>query len=588
VDFMKKLLKTLLCMLIVASQLASFVGCGTKGDKNNGIESDADKQTTALQGDEPTVPAVKPNTSKDPKDYDVPTDLSSSFSIVCVSYKSLEKTHFIDAFVSDDGNYYMILPSAVDLSNVAVYFHTGTGAVGIGDENVNDKISFLDFSKNDFIEFQLTEKTSKTPKTVKLFAQTSAVPVVYLDVDESLGTIKAMQTDKEKNTHAYGIMYLDSADDSLDLVSYFDIHGHGNSTWKASTTKKQPYNIKFTEDDSYDSGRDVRPLGMRANSKWCLLSDASEESFLRTRVAHYLGEQVGIDYAIQCRDTNLYLGSEYIGSYYLIERAINVEDALDLELATADNMEGSWIFEFDNHKDPENQFKVNGATVTVKSRLDNGAHSALEKYLNEVSTALTSANGYNKSTGKYYYDYIDLESFAEFLLVREFTMDYDLVASVWMYYDAKEGKVNAGPLWDFDNSMWTCAGQRGHMSMYKDTDKLLVMQDDKSKGCWLVELMKYKEFTDILKEKYEEFSYLFDLEDERCIYNVYQGWFDEGKSLAQQNDLRWNTLVKTAAIKGYEYDGSDYAPYYGQVANFLYDRCRDYGTALTRYANGKK
>ena len=584
---MKKFFTTLTCLVFITAQILSLAACKSSTDKTNGNETSEDVATSDIGNDQVT-PTVKPVTSKDPADYEIPTGLSSSFSIVCVSYQSLEKTHFIDAFLSDDGNYYLILPSAVDLSNVALYFHVGSGSVKIGDENINDKISFFDFSETGFIEFQLSEKTSKTPKTVKLIVQTSAVPVVYLDVDESLGTIRAMQTDKEKNTHAYGVMYLDSADDSHDLVSYFDIHGHGNSTWKASTNKKQPYNIKFTEDDSYDNGRKVRPLGMRANSKWCLLSDASEESFLRTRVAHYLGEQVGIDYAIQCRYTNLYLGSEYIGAYYLIERAINVEDALDLELATGDNMDGSWIFEFDNHKDPENQFKVNGATITVKSRIDGCEYNALQKYLNEVSVALNNSKGYNKATGKYYYDYIDLESFAEFLLVREFTLDYDLVASVWMYYDAVEDKVNAGPLWDFDNSMWTCAGQRGHMSMYKDTDKLLVMQDDKSRGCWLVELMKFKKFTDALKEKYNEFSYLFDLKDERCIYNVYEGWFDEGKHLAQQNDLRWNTLVKTAAIKGYEYDGSAYAPYYGQVANFLYDRCRDYGTALEKYANGTR
>jgi len=585
---MKKIFTTLVWLILVISQVISLVACQASNDKSNSDKTNIDTQTTTTSSSDQTTPNVKPESSKDPADYDIPTDLSKSFSIVCVSYKTLGKTHFIDAYLSDDSNYYLILPSAVDLSNVAVYFNAAGGSVTIEQENVGDKVTLLDFSQNDFIEFKLVEKSGKSPKTVKLFAQMSAAPVVYLDVDESLGTIRAMQTDKEKNTHAFGTMYLDSEDDSLDLVSYFDIHGHGNSTWKASTSKKQPYNIKFTEDDSYDKGRDVRPLGMRANSKWCLLSDASEESLLRTRVAHYLGEQVGIDYAIQCRYTNLYLGSEYIGAYYLIERAINVEDALDLELATEDNMEGSWIFEFDNHKDPENQFKVNGATVTVKSRIEGGGHSALEKYLNEVSVALNDSKGYNKATGKYYYDYIDLESFAEFLLVREFSLDYDLVASMWAYYDAKEGKINAGPLWDFDNSMWTCAGARGHLSMYKDTDKLLVMQDDKSKGCWLVALMKFEKFTDILKEKYEEFSYLFDLEDERCIYNVYQGWFDEVKPIAEQNDIRWNNLEKTAAIEGYEYDNSSYAPYYGYVSKFLYERCRDYGPALEKYANGTK
>jgi hypothetical protein len=147
--------------------------------------------------------------------------------------------------------------------------------------------------------------------------------------------------------------------------------------------------------------------------------------------------------------------------------------------------------------------------------------------------------------------------------------------------------MNAGPLWDFDNSLWKCGGSRGHMSMYKDTDKLLVMQDDKQPGCWLVELMKHNEFTDALKKEYEKYSYLFDLNDPRCIFNVYEGWFEYMKPIVEQDDLRWNVLVDTQTIKGYEYDNSDYAPYFAKVANFLHDRCRDYESALEKYAKGK-
>lgn len=558
--------------------------------KNGGKENAEDTTSAQTAPDtEQAIPTVKPNSSKDPADYEKPTGLTSSFSMICVSYQSLGKTHFIDAFLSDDENYYLVLPSAVDLSNVAVYFHVGGGnTVKRGDESISGQIVFFDFSENDSVELKLNDKVNKTSKVFNLIAVTSAVPVVYLDVDESLGTIKAMQSDKNKNTHAYGTMYLDSEDDSHDLVSYFDIHGHGNSTWNANPTKKQPYNIKFTEDDSYDDGRKVRLLGMRENSKWCLLADASEKSFLRTRVAHYLGEQVGIDYAIQCSYANVYMGSEYVGAYYLIERTTAVDDALDLELATGDNMNGSWVFEFDNFSGGSNQFKVDGVKVTVKSTVDGCSYKALKKFMQEVSVALNDSKGYNKTTGKYYYDYIDLESYAKFLLVREFSMDYDLVVDHWAYYDAEEGKINAGPLWDFNNSMWTCGGSRGHLSMYKDTDKLLVMQDDKGPGCWLQKLMQFEEFTDLLKAEYEKYSYLFDLEDQRCIYSVYERWFEEMKPIVEQNDLRWNTLKSTEALKGFEYDNSDYAPYFAYVAKFLYYRCRDYGTALEKYANGKK
>lgn len=580
---MKKIFTFIICILTVSAQLLSMLSCtATTADKT----PDETVNDTAEDTKDP-VP-TKPESSKNPDDYEIPKGLTDAFSIVCVSYSTLGKTHFLEAFLSKDGNYYLVVPDAVDLSNVALYFHSQNGSAKHKGKLLNSRISFFDFSKNDSIEITVDDKINKVSETKTLIVQQSVVPVVYLDVDESLGTIYAMQDDKSKNTHAYGVMYLDSADDTLDLVSHFDIHGHGNSTWKGDHSQKQPYNIKFTDDDTYDSGRKVSPLGMRANSKWCLLADASERSYLRTRVAHYLGAQVEMDYALQSRYTNVYMGSDFIGSYYLIEKTASVEEALDLELATGDNMDGSWIMEFDNASGQANQFTVKGVKVTVKSPIDGCDYSALKAYLNEVSVALNDPKGLNKATGKYYYDYIDLESYAKFLLVREFSMDYDLVVDHWAYYDAKEGKMNAGPLWDFNNSMWTCGGARGHLSMYKDTDKLLVMQDDKGPGCWLQCLMKFEKFTDLLKAEYEKYSYLFELDDPRCIFTVYEGWYDEVKPLAEQNSLRWNTLKETEPIKGFEYDNSAYSRYYAYVAKFLYCRCRDYGTALSTYAVGKQ
>ena len=42
----------------------------------------------------------------------------------------------------------MILPSAVDLSNVALYFWAKNGSVKIGSQSVNRQLRFVDFSKN--------------------------------------------------------------------------------------------------------------------------------------------------------------------------------------------------------------------------------------------------------------------------------------------------------------------------------------------------------------------------------------------------------------------------------------------------------
>ena len=222
--------------------------------------------------------------------------------------------------------------------------------------------------------------------------------------------------------------------------------------------------------------------------------------------------------------------------------------------------------------------------MSVKTTREDGNYSALRDFLAEVNIALRNSQGVNKNTGKYYYDYIDLESYAKFLLVREFTLDYDTVVNHWAYYDSRDGKVHAGPLWDFDNSMGNGLGSVGSYDMYHNTDKLLVLQDKKGPGCWLVELMKFDEFRKVLAEQYEKYSYLFDVEDERCVFNVFEGWYSETKLLAEQNDLRWNILTsKYNKVTGFEYDDSIFASHYGALAKFLYNRCKSYGRLICEY-----
>jgi hypothetical protein len=372
---------------------------------------------------------------------------------------------------------------------------------------------------------------------------------------------------------------VDSENNAHDTVTYFDIHGHGNSTWKSP--KKKPYNIKFTEDDDYANGRKVSLLGMRASSKWCLLADYWDMTVSRNKVAQYMGGVVEAAYSIQAQHVNLYIGSEYRGSYLALERANSIDEVLDLELTTKDNMDGSWLFEFDNQGGQLHQFSVNGVRVTPKTETEDYKCTALKAHLNEVSKALNDRNGINKATGKYYYDYIDLESYAKFLLIREFTLDYDTVVNHWAYYDARDQKIHAGALWDFDNSMGNGLGSRGDMEMYHDTSKLLIFQDDKGPGCWLIKLMQFKEFRDELKKQYEKYSYLFDVEDQRCIYNVAESWYEDTKLLAEQNDLRWGFLSKKyETITGFERDDSIFASHYGALTKFLYERCKNYGDLI--------
>jgi hypothetical protein len=255
------------------------------------------------------------------------------------------------------------------------------------------------------------------------------------------------------------------------------------------------------------------------------------------------------------------------------EKPVDIEDELDLELATDDSMNGSWIFEFDNHKGQEHQFNItNSVRVTVKSDIDGCQYNALKSYVTEVHSAVVSKDGKHPKTKKTVSDYLDLESFAKLLLVRDFTMDYDTVVNYWAYYDARDKKIHAGPVWDFNNSMGQTTKE-----LYHQHDQLLVLTDTKGPGCWLVELMKFEEFTDILKEVYQKYSYVFDGQDQRSALAVWETYYEYYKDVSNMHRARWAGKVKEGALYGFEYDNDPLARYFAKTAQFFYKRSQYFG-----------
>jgi len=72
-------------------------------------------------------------------------------------------------------------------------------------------------------------------------------------------------------------------------------------------------------------------------------------------------------------------------------------------------------------------------------------------YWQEMEDALYSDTGYN-SLGKHYSEYIDTLSYARQYLIEEWSGDWDAgITSNYFYKDAN-GKICAGPIWDFDSA----------------------------------------------------------------------------------------------------------------------------------------
>ena len=96
-EFMKRFTSVVLFIALITFQLLWAAGCN-KQNTTTPTQTTTQEQITGLP-QESLKPIV--NLSKDPSDYEIPSKLPYVFSITCVSYVSMGKTHFVDAFADN-------------------------------------------------------------------------------------------------------------------------------------------------------------------------------------------------------------------------------------------------------------------------------------------------------------------------------------------------------------------------------------------------------------------------------------------------------------------------------------------------------
>jgi len=80
----------------------------------------------------------------------------------------------------------------------------------------------------------------------------------------------------------------------------------------------------------------------------------------------------------------------------------------------------------------------------------------IQQHLQAVENAILSADGIDSQTGKSWQELIDLDSWVKKYLLEEILGNYDAGSvSQYFYFSGEnpEGKLYAGPIWDYDNTL---------------------------------------------------------------------------------------------------------------------------------------
>ena len=228
----------------------------------------------------------------------------------------------------------------------------------------------------------------------------------------------------------------------------FKVRGNGTAL---GTILKKAYTFKFPKKHEL--------LGLGRGKKWVLLANAMDVSQLRTYVVMETAREMGIPYTSEQRMVELWVDDSFRGLYQLIEPVQAGSDRVDidtdgnkdflLEREKARTEEGlSYIkpggirFAINEPEEPtpEQLTYINSVMNDIVDKLKNGARE-------EICSVL------------------DVDSFAKFYILNEYvkTSDFDY-SSVYFFY--KDGKLFAGPPWDYDHSM----GSGGDIDVYTEVN----------------------------------------------------------------------------------------------------------------------
>ena len=320
-----------------------------------------------------------------------------------------------------------------------------------------------------------TETINEPVLTAEQTVVNNGIPVVYLHIDESKGTIEAMNSDPKHSTYCYGTMdfTLPSSDFKYvdldtELQEYTDldmqIKGRGNTTW---TKDKKPYKIKL------DKKTDLLGLGPdEKNKHWVLIANAMDPTLIRDRLTGYIGENVGLEYTPIGFPVDVVMNDKYLGSYLLMEHVRLGKGRIDIDELTEEDTDpltitGGYIIQGGAQTDKNSpSYFVTKSTETWNNHTpsfnpdDGGYENEAQKdyirnYIQMIEDLLRS-DTQSDADGNYYSKYMDLPSAAKYWLVQTVSNNIDGLSTGSMYFYKKRdtedeiGKLYWGPLWDFD------------------------------------------------------------------------------------------------------------------------------------------
>lgn len=263
-----------------------------------------------------------------------------------------------------------------------------------------------------------------------IFGLNTGLPVVVLNTPNATPIVS------KEEWIAGATVTIYNPDGSIDYDGKLSVKGRGNSTW--SQFPKKPYAMKL------DNKSEI--LGMKKHKRWCLLANWMDRTLIRNDVAFEISRRTQLEWTPSGKFVELILNGEHKGNYYLCEQIKVDNNRVNIA------KDGGFLMECDLWYDEEFKFKTKLHNVPWQFKAPDWVTQEQFDYLyNFVAEFEQSLFTEASFIQRKYINYIDSGSFVDWWLVNELAQNSEVnqPKSAYVYMD-KDGKLTAGPVWDFD------------------------------------------------------------------------------------------------------------------------------------------
>ena len=364
--------------------------------------------------------------------------------------------------------YQGITPESCFLDSLLIseLIYPGENILSIQINNIQESSS--DFSSNFFLSFQIDRDTSIFNETPDWFIDPvvfnqSNLPIIKID------TYGETIIDDPRIPAYMGIINnensLNHINDSFnDYSGEITIELRGNSS---QYNPKKPYRFETVDEDGENNN--VSLLGMPSENDWILYAPYQDKSLMRNVLAYKLSNEMG-RYTSRTKFCELYINEEYLGVYVLMEKIKRDGDRVNIsklepDETSGDNLTGGYILKFDWAETGDNNggffSEVDGNLYNYHypkpSDIVSEQEDYIIQYINNFETMMNSQ--FFADTVNGYTDFINVESFIDFILLQEISKNVDAYRlSTYIYKDKEsiDNRLTAGPLWDINHGFGNC------------------------------------------------------------------------------------------------------------------------------------